>query len=66
MSQAEENMKRGEHLDPKIITLIRAAEEAGEPEEYELAAVGGEPFDWSPAIRSFEAAKEAGDGRKGE
>lgn len=66
MAQAEENMRSGEHLDPKIITLIRATEEAGEPEEYELAAVGGEPFDWSPAIRSFEAAKEAGDGRKGE
>lgn len=68
MAQAEENMRSGEHLDPKIITLIRAMEETDEPEAYELAAAGGEPFDWSPAIERLRAVKEveAGDGRKGE
>lgn len=63
MSQAEENMKRGEHLDPKIITLIRAAEESGEPESYELV-VGGEPVDWSVANERIRQWKQSENGKE--
>ncbi len=68
MAQAEENMKSGEHLDPKIITPIRAIDMTEEPEVYELAAGGSEPIDWSVALERLQAAKEAeaGNGRKGE
>lgn len=69
MAQAEENMRSGEHLDPKIVTPIRAIDmTAGEAEEYELAAGGSDPIDWSDAIERLRAVREAeaGDGRKGE
>ena len=69
MAQAEENMRSGEHLDPKIITPIRAIDmTTRELEEYELAAGGSDPIDWSDAIERLRAVREAeaGDGKKGE
>lgn len=60
LAEAERNLAAGEKLDPKVITLIRADEEAGteEAEMLEMAAGGDVPIDWSLALERLEAAKK--------
>lgn len=60
LAEAERNLAAGEKLDPKIITLVRAADEAagtGEAEALRMAAGGDGPIDWSLALERMEAAK---------
>lgn len=60
LAEAERNLAAGEKLDPKIITLVRAADEAAGSEEVEafrMAAGGDVPIDWSLALERMEAAK---------
>lgn len=57
MREAEERMATGERLDPKTITLIRAADDET---QVIPAAVGSnaEPIDWTAALERMERNKE--------
>lgn len=60
LAEAERNLAAGEKLDPKIITLVRAADEAagtGEAETFRMAAGGDVPIDWSLALERIAAMK---------
>lgn len=61
LAEAERNLAAGEKLDPKIITLVRAADEAAGTEEAEafgMAAGGDVPIEyWERALERMEAAK---------
>lgn len=58
LAEAERNLAAGERPDPKVITLVRAAdEEAGERETGR--AVGADaPLDWTLALERMEAIKK--------
>ena len=58
LREAESRMAAGERLDPKIVTPIRAIDDAGDCTEDILArAVGAEPIDWTAALERMEKVR---------
>lgn len=61
LAEAERNIAAGEKLDPKVITLIRAADGeagAGETDALDMAAGADGPIDWTMALERMEAMKQ--------
>lgn len=62
LAEAERNLAAGEKLDPKVITLVRAADgEAGtvDMERLDMAAGADSPIDWTEALERIEAMKQS-------
>lgn len=62
LAEAEKNLAAGEKLDPKVITLVRAADgEAGtvDMEGLGMAAGADSPIDWTEALERIEAMKQS-------
>lgn len=58
LREAESRMAAGERLDPKIVTPIRAIDDAGDCTEDILArAAGAEPIDWTAALERMEKVR---------
>lgn len=58
LAEAEKNIAAGEKLDPKVITLIRAADEEAGAGGLDLAAGADRPIDWTKALERIEAVKQ--------
>lgn len=59
LAEAERNIAAGEKLDPKIITLIRSADEETGAEDVGRAVGADEPIDWSLALERIGAMKQS-------